>query len=221
MLSNRNGYCVRAAAKDGYPGGMLAMKKWNQKQKNIFISCFLVGIFLSLAVPAWAAGNSATDPLVSKSWVDQYIDSEFTALQSDINQLRTDINAYKAQQSRHIVLYLGKQDAFINDRITVLDVMPAIKNNFIMVPLRFIGEALRLSVNWDGITKTVTCRAGSTTVILPLNGSTAAVNGKTVTLSCSPMAVDGRILVPTRFISEAFGCRVNWDNNLKKVDIYR
>jgi hypothetical protein len=197
------------------------MKKWNRKQKSIFISCFVVSIFLLLAMPAWAADNSAADPLVSKSWVDQYIDSEFKALQSDLSQLRTDINTYKEQQSRHIVLYLGRQDAFINDKITVLDVMPAVKNNFIMVPLRFIGEALQLSVNWDGITKTATCKAGATTVILPLNGSTATVNGKTVTLSCSPMAVDGRILVPTRFISEAFGCRVNWDNNLKKVDIYR
>ncbi|MGI5891328.1 MAG: copper amine oxidase N-terminal domain-containing protein [Bacillota bacterium] len=196
------------------------MKNWHKKKKVFLLVCVLAGV-MTLAIPVLAYSSTLSDPLVSKSWVDQYINNKFAAIEQDLDKLEADLNKYKQETSRHIVLYLGKKEAFVNEKITLMDTTPAVKNNFIMVPLRFIGESLNIKVDWNNQTKTVTCQSGVKKVILQLFADTAVVNGKTVSLSCSPMAVNGRILLPTRFIAESLGCTVNWDNNLKRVDIYR
>jgi Copper amine oxidase N-terminal domain/Cysteine-rich secretory protein family/Viral BACON domain len=45
------------------------------------------------------------------------------------------------------------------------------------------------------------------------------VNGETIRLDAPPTIVSGRTVVPVRAISEAFGAKVSWDGNEKKVTI--
>jgi hypothetical protein len=49
--------------------------------------------------------------------------------------------------------------------------------------------------------------------------TTAKVNGNDVTLDQPPIEQNGRILVPIRFISQALGAQVDWDQNEKKVTV--
>jgi CO/xanthine dehydrogenase Mo-binding subunit len=46
------------------------------------------------------------------------------------------------------------------------------------------------------------------------------VNGVARTMDVAPVIIQGRTLVPVRFISEAFGCDVNWDEISRIVYIY-
>ena len=46
------------------------------------------------------------------------------------------------------------------------------------------------------------------------------VNGKVVIMSVKPFIIDGRTVVPLRFISEALGATVEWIGETKSIKIY-
>lgn len=67
--------------------------------------------------------------------------------------------------------------------------------------------------------------AGTTegVISLKIGDTQAQINGKNVTMPVPARLVDGRTLVPLRFIGEAFGCDVQWNNDtqtaaLKLID---
>ncbi|MEW6172283.1 MAG: stalk domain-containing protein [Bacillota bacterium] len=91
------------------------------------------------------------------------------------------------------------------------DTPPVIEGGRTLVPLRAIFEALGAEVDWDGETRTVTGRKGSTAIKLVIGPKTAYVNGEPVTLDVPGKIMSGRTLVPLRFIGESLGAKVGWD----------
>jgi len=99
------------------------------------------------------------------------------------------------------------------------DVPPQTMDGRTLVPLRAIFEALGAEVNWNEATRTVTGTKGDTTVILTIGSTTATVNGRAVTIDVPGTVVNGRTLVPLRFVAESFGVEVNWDGSTRTVSI--
>jgi hypothetical protein len=87
---------------------------------------------------------------------------------------------------------------------------PMMAGSRILVPMRGVFEMLGAGVRWDGATRTVHASSGSTTIALALGKNEATVNGKTVTLDQPAMSVEGRTMVPLRFLSQALGAKVDW-----------
>lgn len=91
------------------------------------------------------------------------------------------------------------------------DVLPFIDpaTNRTMVPLRFIAEALNAEVDYDA-EKAIINREGLE-VLVWYNTNKATINGREVYLDAPAVLVPpGRTMVPLRFISEAFGAKVDW-----------
>ena len=109
----------------------------------------------------------------------------------------------------------------VDDKTLVFDVNPVIINGSTMVPLRVIFEELGASVEWNQVTKTAESTKHETTILLPLYGKKMVVNDYVVTLNEAATIINGRILVPVRAISEAFGYEVGWDNKEKVVSILK
>ncbi len=107
----------------------------------------------------------------------------------------------------------------IDDVAQKYDVMPIIENGRTLVPLRGIFEALNAEVMWDDATKTVTATKGDTKVVLKIGDTLALVNDKEITLDVPAKIVEGRTLVPVRFVSEALGCKVDWIDDTMTVVI--
>lgn len=99
------------------------------------------------------------------------------------------------------------------------DVPPMIDNGRTLVPLRAIFERLGAEIAWDGATKTITATKDSTDVVLQIGNSTANVNGVNIELDVPAKIVNGRTLVPVRFVSEAMGSVVGWNGTTKTVEI--
>lgn len=99
------------------------------------------------------------------------------------------------------------------------DTPPIIEGGRALVPLRAIFEALGAQVDWDGKTRTVTGRKGSTTIKLVIGQKTANVNGRAVTLDVPGKIAGGRTLVPLRFVGESLGAAVEWDGAKRMVVI--
>jgi hypothetical protein len=83
------------------------------------------------------------------------------------------------------------------------------KDNKVLVPLRFVSDQLKAKLALNG--GVITIVKGGRTVKLAIGANVAFVDGKQITLGVAAVAVKGRTLVPLRFISEALGVPVEWD----------
>jgi hypothetical protein len=98
-------------------------------------------------------------------------------------------------------------------------VPPVIEQGRTLVPLRAIFEALGADVKWDGSTQTVIAIKAGKEIKLIIGGQ-AYKNGQPVTLDVPAKIVDGRTMVPLRFVSEALGTSVRWEDATQTVSIY-
>jgi len=106
----------------------------------------------------------------------------------------------------------------VNGSSLAFDVSPTIENGRTLVPLRTIFEALGATVQWDDITNTVTAAKSGTEIKLTIGGQ-ASKNGQTVNLDVPAKVIDGRTMVPLRFVGEAMGCQVSWDGDTQTISI--
>lgn len=99
----------------------------------------------------------------------------------------------------------------LNGALLEFDVVPTIIKERTMVPLRKIFEALCSEVVWQKETQTVVSKRDNTTVCFTVGSDKMTVNGEVITVDSPATIIDGRMLVPIRALSEAFGLKVEWD----------
>lgn len=117
-----------------------------------------------------------------------------------------------AQAARAITIYV--------DGVQLkTDQPPVMVQGRVMLPLRAIFEALDANVDWDRKNQTVTGIKGGTTVVLKIKSKVATINGERVTLDVPAQIINGRTMVPVRFVSEALGQDVDWNSYNQIVTI--
>lgn len=120
-----------------------------------------------------------------------------------------------------ILLKIGSKNAYVNNQLVVLDVAPFIDRGRTFVPFRFIGESLGAEVgyttNSSGRVDTVSYKLGKTSILLYIGKKNATVNGKSVMMDVPPQIIQGRTVVPLRFVTENLGCKVDWDGEKMEI----
>jgi len=120
---------------------------------------------------------------------------------------------------------------FANNNVTVklngetltFDVPPQIINGRTMVPLRKIFESLGAVVTWEGAQQRIQAVTEDCHIIATVGNNTLTVSKEEVQkveLDVPPTVINGRTLVPARFIAEALGAKVEWDGSTQTVNIY-
>ena len=92
------------------------------------------------------------------------------------------------------------------------------ESNRVLVPLRAIFEALDSDISWDNETQTVIA-SGNKVIVLQIDSDIAFVNGEKKQLDVPARLVNGRSMVPLRFVGEAVGADVHWDSETLTVSI--
>ncbi len=113
--------------------------------------------------------------------------------------------------------YTPEVTIYIDGVLLVTDVAPMIIDGRTMVPMRSIFEALGIHVQWFAETRTIVATKENTIIELIVGSTTATVNGEEVILDVPPTIVEGRTLVPVRFIAESTGQIVEWDGENRRV----
>jgi Copper amine oxidase N-terminal domain. len=108
----------------------------------------------------------------------------------------------------------------VGEQVYFKDTQPVIKNDRTMVPIRAISESLKADVQWDEATQTVIITKDGVVIKLVLNSDVATINGVEVKLDAPAESINDRIIVPVRFISEAFKSTVQWEPDSQIVVIY-
>lgn len=99
------------------------------------------------------------------------------------------------------------------------DQPPILVNDRTMVPLRAIFEGLKAVVTWENDTNTAIAFKDDTTISVQIDNNKMFKNSEVIELDAAPILVSDRTLVPVRAISEAFNCKVDWDEKNLEVII--
>ena len=119
----------------------------------------------------------------------------------------------------------------VNDKCIKMDTQPYIKGDRVYVGLRFVAEALGSKVDWveeqnkvliskieeeekSDLTETVTDAVyvdESKVIQLVIGSNELIAYGEARQMDVAPELVNGRTMVPIRFVSENLDCDVKWD----------
>ena len=89
----------------------------------------------------------------------------------------------------------------------------------VLVPIRFVSEALGSMVDWENESRTAVIKQGNDEIRYTVYQPMAYLNGEMMVMDTYGILKDERTLVPIRFISELLGCTVVWDENTSTVVI--
>jgi photosystem II stability/assembly factor-like uncharacterized protein len=126
--------------------------------------------------------------------------------------------------STTIKLQIGSASFTLNGETKYLDSPPIIKNGRTMLPIRAVVEALGGKVGWDAAAKKVTVTLGSNTLELWIGKNTAKVNGMSKLIDSTnskvvPEIINGRTMLPLRFVTENLGATVLWNGDTQTITI--
>lgn len=127
-----------------------------------------------------------------------------------------------AAESDRIGVYVN------GEPVSLTDAAPKLTDGRTFIPFRAVFVALGFADNeieYDSLTQTITAVKGGTTLthVVGTKSITTAKDGQTATVEAAvgsyidPML--GRTYVPVRFVAQALGCNVGWDNNSRSVII--
>ncbi|HEY3366009.1 MAG TPA: stalk domain-containing protein [Symbiobacteriaceae bacterium] len=105
------------------------------------------------------------------------------------------------------------------DQVNFPDQLPTIVDGRTLVPLRGVFETMGATVDWNADALRATVRLRGHQVAVFIGSRTAWVNGSQKTLDVAPRLIGGRTMVPLRFIAEAFGLEVGWEDRQRAVII--
>jgi len=101
-----------------------------------------------------------------------------------------------------------------NAPVQIMDVLPVVESGRTLLPARFIAQALGGRADWNSATREITITIGGTSVTM--------LEGELLPGMDAPVRViNGRTMVPARFIAETFGALVRWDGDTRSFEVLK
>lgn len=157
---------------------------------------------------------------IFKGW---YADAELTTEYDFTSKVTGSLTLYAAweeDETKKIILTVGEKKAIVFGKEIANDVAPVIRNDRVMLPIRFVAEALGAEVLWSlDAPDEVKITKGDTEIVIYIGGDYALVNGEKMRLDSFAFLENDRTYLPIRFVAESLGCRVNWNDETRTVKI--
>ena len=147
---------------------------------------------------------------------------------------KSKINDNKNKGIRHIINVLSGEYEFVKDGVSQMkkmDVVPVIKNDRLMLPLRSLAEMIGARVEWDSHTRIATFTNNGLVAKIQIDGNEIVLsNGQVIKMDSKPLNINGRILVSVSNVGNIFGLTngntkdgidqdIEWDDANKTVTI--
>lgn len=110
-------------------------------------------------------------------------------------------------------------------KVAFPDGKPYTEDGRVMIPIRFVSEALGAKVTYKKetvgkkVNRVVGINLADKKINMNVNSDRVLVGDKIVTLDAPARMQDGRVFVPLRFVSEALGAMVGWNQSKRLVSI--
>ncbi|MFR7760109.1 MAG: stalk domain-containing protein, partial [Peptoniphilus grossensis] len=147
---------------------------------------------------------------------------------------KSKINDNKNKRLSHIINVLSGEYEIVKDGVSQkkrMDVVPVIKNDRLMLPLRSLAEMIGARVEWDSQTRIATFTNNALVAKIQIDGNEIVLsNEKVIKMDSKPLNINGRILVSLCNVGNVFGLTngntkdsidqdIEWDETNKTVTI--
>ncbi|KYH33582.1 copper amine oxidase N-terminal domain-containing protein [Neomoorella mulderi] len=115
---------------------------------------------------------------------------------------------------------IGSTTYTVNGVENTMDVAAYTKDGRTYLPVRYVAYALGITpenILWDG--KTATFIGEGRVVQVTPGSAVLTINGAPITMDVTTDLVNGRVMVPFRWVAQAFGAQVNYDEATQTVSI--
>ena len=127
------------------------------------------------------------------------------------------------EENKTIILHINDPIMQVDGNSMEIDpgkgTAPVVLNGRTLVPIRAIIENMGGKVEWDPDTKTTTLTYNENVIRLTIDSKIAYFNDISNELDVAAVIIDGRTMLPVRFIAESFDFAVNWDQTSQAVMI--
>lgn len=170
-----------------------------------------------------------TSKVLKEGYVNLYageFNLDLQPVEATISHTDSGVNSADQASAELIVLKPGKSNAYVDGELKAIDaenenVVPINNNGRVMIPLRFLAEALGAAVTWNDEARIAKISNQGKAVSVVPGFAEYVVDGKTYPMDTAAELQDGRILVPVRMISEALGKKVSWEDEAVWVSDYK
>lgn len=107
----------------------------------------------------------------------------------------------------------------VNGKLLSPEMPPIVFDDYSVVPARDVFSELGALVEWKGETQQIFVSTDSLTITLKINSKKALVGKNEVTMPISPKLINGKTMIPVRFVGENLGYEVTFDSSSDTVCI--
>jgi hypothetical protein len=118
-----------------------------------------------------------------------------------------------------IIFRIGSKLCTDRGTLVNLDAAPTIIDNFTVVPLRALGNALGAETAYDASTNSVTVKYKGKELYFLINSKLVRVDNQWMTLDVPATIINGRVMIPVRFVSQSYGAIVDWNADTQQITI--
>lgn len=167
-----------------------------------------------------SGGESSGSKSSGGSWIDPYSPEEIGTDPIKSFQVTTfaiDEKTYTIAPSA-----TAAEGEVVAPTVQTMDVAPYIKEDRTYVPVRYLAYALGVAeagVTWDGQARRVGISKDDTNITLIIGSPVMQVNKSSVRMDVSPEITNDRTFLPARWVAEALGAEVEWDDITKQAII--
>lgn len=90
------------------------------------------------------------------------------------------------------------------------ETVPKVVNGRTLIPIRAVIEAMGGTADYDVKEQKITLKKGNDTLQMRVGKTNIKLNDSTKTMDTAPVVLNGRTMVPVRFVAENFGYSVAW-----------
>ncbi|MBE7028274.1 MAG: AMIN domain-containing protein [Ruminococcaceae bacterium] len=107
----------------------------------------------------------------------------------------------------------------VEGEILKTEMPPIVFRNYSVVPARDVFEKLGAKVQWKELSERVIISKGGTVLEMTINSKTAYLNGEEKQMQIPPKIINGKTMIPVRFVGDSFGYYVDFDSQTDTVII--
>ncbi|MEW6540398.1 MAG: stalk domain-containing protein [Bacillota bacterium] len=123
-------------------------------------------------------------------------------------------------EARQAVFAIGSTSYAVDGETRTMDVAPYLKNGRAYLPVRFASQALGVAqehIGWDNAAGTVTLVKGDRVAAFTVGQTTMLSGGTFVAIDAAPEIVNGRVMLPFRWVAFALGAQVEWNGAARTI----
>lgn len=115
---------------------------------------------------------------------------------------------------------LGKPvKVYLDGQVLEATTQPYAAEGTVYVPLRILAEKMGFAVEWVGGKQQIILRKGNVQLAITIGSPMVYLNGQPVKAGAAPKVINDTTVVPVRFVAEAFGSNVQWNEKEQAVYI--